>query len=130
MGLMTEVVARTKKCKKREKIAVLVSIAEMRAEHASRKWLPRLEGEIEGKPTEANYCEGRACAHWNPTTEIARVPLEDRDKDGYVKMDLLKEAGCGTDEEYFETLIKGYCGFSPPIEELANLKTDDERGIG
>jgi len=92
---MTEKQASEKKCKKREEAYYLRLIA----------WV--IKDYTIGEPGEIDInCEGRQCAHWNATNSIAPISTDDIDDDGTIAT---------SDVEYL-----GYCGFTPPIEELTS----------
>ena len=116
MGLMTERIAKTKKCKERELTKILqMAMTFYGAVHGNRK-SAEMATVIE---RDGNNCEGRACMHWNFTDKIDEIPPEDLDDEGNLKPEILGEAGWLSLAEYqSEVLRTGYCGLSAPIEEI------------
>ena len=54
-------------------------------------------------------CEGPQCAHWNYTDKVVSIGENDIKKDGT-----------------FEPTNEGYCGISPPLDELNVLNLNNQ----
>ena len=80
------------------------------------------------------YCDPKTCAHWCFTNERTSIPVEDLEADdkgnpnSRVTLETMERVGAETLEDYEANFYKGYCGFSPPLEELSQIASHKKEG--